>query len=677
MKIISVEVRPDHLQRMAAVKKPILALTELVWNGLDADATEVAVSFESTLLGGLTAIRVHDNGMGMTPVEAEQSFGSLGGSWKKFGSKSKHGGRLLHGRAGKGRFRAFALGEHVEWATCAQVGNKRQRYTVEGSLNKLGTFQISDVEDVGNDQPTGTTVTITNLLKEFRLRGDHSRMEMAEQLAIYLRQYRNVGVRYDGERVDPAALETHSANYDIGPVTLEDGRDINASLLVIEWSIPAERSLFLCDEAGFAYHRVAPKIQAPGFQFSAYLRSPYIRELHDQNVLELDELNEGGSRLVEAAKQQLKRHFRGRTAQLASELVDEWKRKDIYPYTGEPSTPVEEAQRQVFDVVALNVSEYLPDFATTDDRTQRLQLRLLKQAVEGSPEVAQQILAEVLELPLEKQEQLAALLKRTSLSAIISAAKLVADRLDFIRGLEHLVFNAESKKQLLERRELHKILEKHTWLFGEQFNLTTSDKSLDDVLAKHLRLLGRSPQDDPEPVRREDGTVAIIDLMLSRKVPHPSADSREHLIIELKRPSVKITLAVHQQITSYAFAVSEDERFRDTHTRWVFWAVSNEVSGEVQKLAAMSNKPRGQTFEGSGVEIWVKSWGQIIEDCRSRLQFFQQELQYEASDESALAYLRKVHGEYLPSAVAAEAPKALGTGERASKRIGQPARAPR
>lgn len=651
MKIISVEVRPDHLRRMAAVKKPSLALTELVWNGLDADAMDIAVSFESTLLGGLTAIRVRDNGTGMTPLEAEHSFGSLGGSWKKFGSKSKHGGRLLHGRAGKGRFRAFALGEHVEWSTCARVGNKRQRYTIEGSLNQLGTFRITDVEDVNDDTPTGTTVTVTNLLKEFRLRGDHSRMEMAEQLAIYLRQYSDVVVRYDGVRVDPAALETHSANYDIGPVPLEDGREVNASVLVIEWSIPTERSLFLCDEAGFAHHRVAPKIQAPGYQFTAYLRSPYVSELLDENLLELDDLNEGGSRLVEAAKQQLKAHFRGRTAQLASELVNEWKRRDIYPYAGNPSTPVEEAQRQVFDVVALNVSEYLPDFATTDDRTQRLQLRLLKQAVEGSPEVAQQILAEVLELPLEKQEQLAALLKRTSLSAIISAAKLVADRLDFVRGLEHLVFDAESKKQLLERRQLHKILEKHTWLFGEQFNLTTSDKSLDTVLAKHQSLLGRPTEDDPEPVRGEDGGIAIIDLMLSRKVPHSSADSREHLIVELKRPSVKITLDVHQQITKYAFAVSGDERFRDTNTRWVFWAVSNEISADVQKLAAMSNKPRGQTFEGGDLEIWVKSWGQIIEDCRSRLQFFQQELQYEASDESALAYLRKVHREYLPLAL--------------------------
>ena len=651
MKTISVEVRPDHLQRMAAVKKPILALAELVWNGLDADATQVSVVFDQNLLGGLDSIRVTDNGSGMTLPEAEQSFGSLGGSWKQYGSRSKETGRILHGRAGKGRFRAFALGEHVEWATCAREGKKIRRYTVEGTRAKLGTFQVSDVEDAPAGTATGTTVTISNLLKDFRLRGDNSRMEMAEQLAIYLRQYSDVTVKYDGARVDPASLEVNDAEYPIGPVTLDDGREVSGSLLVIEWSIATERSLFLCDEEGFAYHRVAPKIQAPGFSFTAYLRSSFVRELHDQNLLELDDLSEGTTKFVDAAKQQLKTHFRGRSAQRATELVEDWKKREIYPFIGEASNPLEVAERQVFDVVALNVSEYLPNFSEADDRTQRLQLRLLKQAVEASPEVARRILFEVLELPLEKQQQLASLLQRTSLSAIISAARLVADRLDFVRGLEQLVFTEESKDQLLERRQLHKILETHTWLFGEQFNLTASDRSLDEVLAKHLEILRRDAEPDPAPVRREDGSVAIVDLMLSRKVPQSNPNTREHLVVELKRPKVKVSLSVHQQLQSYAFAVAGDERFKGTNTKWVFWAISNELSPDVEKLASSDRLQPGQTYEGNGIEIWVKTWGQVIADCKARLQYFQDALKYEASDESALAYLRQMHNEYLPPAL--------------------------
>jgi hypothetical protein len=46
MKTIKVEVQRDHLELLSKCKKPIIAIAELVWNGLDADADEVNISFE-------------------------------------------------------------------------------------------------------------------------------------------------------------------------------------------------------------------------------------------------------------------------------------------------------------------------------------------------------------------------------------------------------------------------------------------------------------------------------------------------------------------------------------------------------------------------------------------------------------------------------------------------------
>jgi hypothetical protein len=37
-----------------------------------------------------------------------------------------------------------------------------------------------------------------------------------------------------------------------------------------------------------------------------------------------------------------------------------------YPYEGDPTDVIEEAERQVFDVLALNLNEYLPDFDRAD-----------------------------------------------------------------------------------------------------------------------------------------------------------------------------------------------------------------------------------------------------------------------------------------------------------------------
>jgi hypothetical protein len=49
--------------------------------------------------------------------------------------------------------------------------------------------------------------------------------------------------------------------------------------------------------------------------------------------------------------------------------------------------------------------------------------------------------------------------------------------------------------------------------------------------------------------------------------------------------------------------------------------------------------------------VWVKTWGQVIEACTGRLEFFEEHLQYAANQESALAYLHKTHEKYLPKAL--------------------------
>src|SRR5690606_9444507 len=131
--------------------------------------------------------------------------------------------------------------------------------------------------------------------------------------------------------------------------------------------------------------------------------------------------------------------------------------------------------------------------------------------------------------------------------------------------------------QLLERSQLQRMLVDQTWIFGEEYHLTVDDESLTAVLNRHLKLLGRDALvPGAKPVRSVDGKQQIVDMMLSRLLKQPKAD-REHFVIELKRPSKKIDEKVLGQVTRYATAVAKDERLRSTNTRWVFWAVSNEL----------------------------------------------------------------------------------------------------
>jgi Histidine kinase-, DNA gyrase B-, and HSP90-like ATPase len=648
---IEVQVERDYLERLAASKSPLAAVEELIWNSLDADATVVRVKFGLNAMGGLESIEVSDNGRGLPHTEAIAAFERLGGSWKRTRRRSK-GHRVLHGQQGKGRFQAFALGSHVEWSTRYKEKGELFEYLITGSKANLRLFSVEEPRPA-RGSATGTVATITGIERRLTsLEPSRARQPLAEEFALYLRQYSGISILYDGQIVDPVAIEEKLTDYPLPSIVLPDGQIIEASLTVVEWKVATERALFLCDSDGFSLHKLPPGIQAPGFNFTAYLKSSFIRDLWEAGELALEELSPDLKPLTDSAKDQLKDHFRKRAAERAGNLVEHWKEERIYPYEGSPKSVVEEAERQVFDVLALNVHHYLPEFGITSRENRQFSFRLLRTAIEASPEAVQMILQDVLNLPKEKQEELALLLERTSLEAIINASKVVADRLDFLQGLELLVFDPIGKECTLERSHLHKIIADHTWLFGEEFNLTLSDRSLNAVLRRHLDL-NRVELLDEAPVLREDGSHGIVDLMLSRLVPQPRKDQNEHLIVELKRPNVSIGSAEAQQVKDYAIAIVRDDRFRDTNTRWEFWAVSSEVSDSVRLEANQAGRPLGLLWhvEEYRLKIWVKTWGQIIDACRARLRFFQERLNYVADEGSGLEYLHQVHEKYLPKAL--------------------------
>jgi hypothetical protein len=657
MKRVPVEVQEDHLERLSQSGRPVMAVAELIWNALDADAMSVVVDVRQSVLGANEQIVVSDDGHGISENEVEAAFSKLGGSWKRLRERTRVLGRLLHGREGKGRFRAFGLGEQVIWQTRFLADGEVRELTITGTVPNLEYFEITEPTPAAHGATPGTDVLITGIFNSVPdLRADRYAEELSEVFAIYLSQYPHVEVRYCGRRLDPDEAKVRTQTYQLGPVTADGAVITDAELTVVEWQTPKSRSLYLCDADGFTFGRVGPGIHAPGFHFTAYLRASLIRQLADEGALELGEMNPLLSALIVNAKDQLRDHFRARLAEDAATLVQDWKQERSYPFDGEATSPLERAERQMFEVVAFNVSSYVPSIAEGDVSARQLSFRLIRQAIEENPRALRKILQEVVRLPKEAQDDLAELLERTSLASVIEAAREVADRLDFLAGLELLVFNPTSKEQLRERTQLHRIVAEETWVFGEEFNLSVDDRSLNEVLNAHVALLRReTPEtiednvDLDEPVLLEGGRTGIVDLMLSRRIPQPRKHIREHLVVELKRPQQTINLAVTQQIRKYAYAIQRDDRFKDTGTTWSFWAISNRITDEARENMQDRGKGILHRYEDGRATIYLRTWGEILEECRGRLTFFQERLQYAFDDESALAYLRRAHSKYLPA----------------------------
>ena len=146
-------------------------------------------------------------------------------------------------------------------------------------------------------------------------------------------------------------------------------------------------------------------------------------------------------------------------------------------------------------------------------------------------------------------------------------------------------------------------------MFGEQYHLSVDDQSLTEVLRKHIQATGREVEIDT-PVKRSDGSRGIVDLMFSRNIQLTGAEDREHLVVELKRPTVKVDSDAAAQIKSYAFAVADDERFRSVPAKWIFWAVSNDIDNVVEREVAQRDRAHGMAmsrsvlnFENGGSEL--------------------------------------------------------------------------
>lgn len=648
---VSVAVQEDFIARQTRAK-PVPALAELIWNGLDADATDVTVEFAyDDLAGGMSKVVVYDNGTGFSREDANALFGNLGGSWKRSTRQTKRERRMVHGQEGRGRYKAFALGRSVRWKVCYETPTGNRAFQIDLFESDLKDVTIS-ADVPAPDRKTGVIVEITDLRRDFKVfESPEGLQDLAETFALYLINYRAVSIAIAGERLDPEKAIAGQHQASLSPIVTADGQSLPVDLHVIEWHADTKRTLYLCSANGFPLDQVETRFHVQGFAFSAYLKSAYVEALHNDGRMGLAELDPALVVAVEEARNEIKAYFRERASERAYSVVEEWKEADIYPYSGEPANTTERAERQIFDIVAAQVQQYTPDIEATSKKTRALQLWMLKNAIERGPEELQSILKEVLDLPVAQQKAFAALLQETNLSSIITAAKTVADRLKFLSALESIVFDTEKKRRLKERTQLHKILAENTWVFGEEYNLWVSDQGLRKLLEKHKRFLDPNIAIE-EPVKVVGQKVGIVDLMFSRLMRRHKAGDVDHLVVELKAPKVVIGSDEIAQVKKYAQAVANDERFNTVKgLRWHFWVLSNAYDEYAAEDIDSVDRERRLVRNSNGVTVGIKTWAELIDENRARLQFFQEKLDHRADESEAIRYLQERHSKFLKGVI--------------------------
>lgn len=631
---IPVEVRPDFIEKVARRTDPLGAVEELVWNSLDADATEVHIELELNDFDGVQAVVVGDNGHGIPAATVESAFKGMGGSWKR-GAPGTESGRQLHGRHGYGRFRVLALGTTATWTSVSDSPSGRTEVAIrfaDGDSN----FDVEERPPASSAEP-GTVVRVTGeAQRKQRLTAEKAREELTSRLAMYLSRYPTATVWWCGTPLDPSeAIEGD-------PYEEELELDVDTGgpgplLRIVEWKTkPPRRELLICDAVGVHRVTLLAGIQAPDFHFTAYVLWDKFANLTDHDLLE-GEFEHADSLLgstVKAARARLRSYFREQEQERTRKLVQQWIQEGIYPYSGEPGGPVEVVERDTFNEVASLVSRQVKGPRSA----RRAQMVLLREALRRQPTAMSKVLDELFGLSGPQKERLEDLVDRTPLANLIAANAETIDRIDALSTLRDLLFEFESRYTLREKDQLHRMLEKELWIFGDEYNRAVSEIGLTKALNRHIpRLEGRSvPQ---QRVELHSGTSGRLDLLLSGV--SGAGQAKQHLVVELKRPRTVLSDEEVAQINSYAYAVTTDERYRhDETTRWEFWLVGNSIADEVQW-----QYPRGYVKNDDRVTIRIITWGEIIDACEERLRKQRERLAYASDQTRSIEYAQRVHAD--------------------------------
>ena len=647
MTTYTVTAGSDHLAKLSRAT-PVVALSELIWNSLDADAKEVKVVLMEGRLDQVDQLIIADDGTGMPVDLAQTRFAQLGGSWKRRLGVSD-GGRFLHGSEGRGRFKALAIGRIASWQMTYDDHVELKTYRIEMRADEPNKIEVGEATAADSEARPGATVRIEEVGRAVEtFAGDGAIEDLTEIFATYLADYADVRVIVHGRILDPAPLIANRVSLALEPVEI-DGKLWDAKLDLIEWKAHDRRTLFLANDRGAPLQRTSRRFHIGGAKFTAYLRSEYISHLQEADSLDMAEMNEHVYKWLNQSQDMIKDYFESQEIEESKSIIKKWQEDEVYPFKGEPSGIVETAERQVFDIVATHVVKHVDEYRSGSKESQALLLRLLRQAIERSPDDLQQILTEVLNLPQKEIKTLAGLLKDVSLSNVVNASAIVADRLKMIMGLQTIMFEDDLRKNLKERSQLHRILALNTWVFGDEWLLSADDRSLTQVLRAHRKVLGDDIQIDAD-VKHVSKSRGIVDLMFSKSSRHYGARSPSHLVVELKRPSVKIGPTEIDQILDYAQSVSQDARFEKTGCDWDFWLLGTELTERAQYRL---KDGRAQTSDDR-VRVHVKVWAEILEENRGRLQFFKEQLDFEATEDKALSHLAERYSDLLEGVVEVE-----------------------
>lgn len=616
------------------------AFCELINNSIQAKSKNIWIDLDYTpedevhpLI--IKKITIKDDGVGVHVSEIEKKLLDIG-------TANKDGGK------GIGRFAAFQIGQKVDIETISYSDKEKNfsKSQIPLSFDDFGkNINVSEVEiDTKEEILNGKNhkpyykVIISNLYDTNTTETEPKKKIIDKFLSSNIADA--IFERY------PLKIFNKEINFHI------NGNKINPTDFVL--NEPIKKSTKFIDSKGkehkvffdFMQIKKYEKIKvflttrnaglntiAKGFEYDAgwlspkiggwfiYVTSPTISADLYRNI-DLDDLDEDWKKYRNLIKDNLNEFFKERNVEFDN-FSEKLKSDDFYPYKEKSSS---KSKVILFDKLAYLVEDKY-HILNEDNKLREIIYPLIDRTISNGE--LDRILGSILKLNKKMTSKFSDLLEKTDLENIIEFSDKVASKIEDIEFLEKLVYS-EISKNVKERKELHKFLEKMLWVFGEEFNETTrllSDKNLENNLTK-LRddCLTFKPSKTKDNVNQKiDKSVKSITDLFMYHERILDYKKREVLIVELKAPKVKISPKEIGQVMKYARQIEQLSSLSD-NLNYKILLISTDINQDAQ--FDISGRPKNEDNpylffrnENKNIEVWIMKWSDLIENVKRRLKY--------------------------------------------------------
>lgn len=257
------------------------------------------------------------------------------------------------------------------------------------------------------------------------------------------------------------------------------------------------------------------------------------------------------------------------------------------------------------------------------------------------------IIGAVVELDSTDRKKFAKILETTRLKQVISTINLISDRILTLENLKKLVFNHELKAN--EVRDLQTFIEKHYWIFGEEYRLVCAEEvKFETALRKYTHIL--RGVDEATYIAHPD-KYKEMDLFLAGT---DFRDGKPHnVVVEIKNPTTIKQLKSEQltQIERYLDVILKQDCFNDSKEYWSFILIGQDYDDIVGRR--ITDKHTGLVQKGDNYSLFVKKWSEITNEVERKLKYLLDKLKIERARLSNATSLHDVMEETVSNSAAA------------------------